>query len=118
MKRTKPFSAYQYIYAILESHWYNIKDEQSEASDELAGVLSEMGAIEQEINGKLEVSTSDPAAWYDWLEEVEKITEQEKITVDEAKLAFINVMKLYKSQGLYLDQVIEFLEQYRLPDDR
>jgi hypothetical protein len=68
-----------YIFDILNSYW---KDNHN---DELGQFLSELNPIY--IPGTRTISTGDPAAWYDWVESIQKLLPYNRASQEALKRA-------------------------------
>jgi hypothetical protein len=108
--------AYFYILDILDDIYWNRPQKQwnKDQYDRLASLLGDMSAGEVYPVSDI-LGTGDPATWDDWLEAVKKVVGEtnKNINAKEAKMAAIELMKEYNSQGVQLNDTIEYMYKHQ-----
>ena len=106
-----PVEAYIYIYDLLSE---TLKAAQlcwnGNDKKELQILIGELSYSEPDTHTNT-IGTGDPAAWYDWIKAVSKITPNEQITQEEAKKAIIELMMEYNKQGFSLSKTIDCIKE-------
>jgi len=95
-------AALLYVIGILEELW------ESTHNDQLQRLLGDIqpGAIDLREG---ELSTGDPAGWHDWVKAIDQVTENNRISYDEAKQAIVILMSEYNKQGFHLQEIIDHI---------
>jgi hypothetical protein len=99
--------AYIYMYDLLQSYYLFNKN------NELAPVLAGF-AINPSPSDR--IISDDQAAWYDWIDAVRKVTQNDELNERDTLNAMIILLKEYNDHhGFELSQVIDHFEKQTKP---